>query len=224
MIANAKAAIAATGTRLGNVTFAWIQGESDAAYMTQAQYQTALDDLFTWTRAQLNLPNLPIVVGGLVPERIDAYSDAEKGVVRAHIDTPRRLLNTAYQPGPRDYTEYLELVHYSKPGRTIHGTAMYTAFERAKLNVVTSNPITPHNLAIVRLADAVKITWDAPPCRATSYNLETSTDGDAWTACPLPDGPLGLSYTMTTAAAARISARISTTNEVGKSITTKVDA
>ena len=225
MINNAKAAIAAAGARLGTVTFWWIQGESDAAYMTQAQYQTALDDLFAYVRAQLALPNMPIVVGGLVPERIDAYSAGEKGVVKAHIDTPRRLTCTAYQPGPRDYSKYGELVHYSKPGWTLHGQGMFSALQRAMLNVTTGAPIMPHNLIVKRLVDTVTVTWDAPPCRATAYNLETSTDsGATWTAQTLADGPLGLSHTITVPAATRVSARISTTNEVGTSITTKVDA
>lgn len=72
----------------------WHQGEKDAAVGTsQSAHAVQLDATLNGFRSELG--NVPIVVGGMVPEWVAA--DANRAPVQAAlIDTPNRLTNTGY--------------------------------------------------------------------------------------------------------------------------------
>jgi hypothetical protein len=92
---------------------------------------------------------------------------------------------------------------------------------RARLNAAASNPVPPQAVKINRSGSAVHISWSAPPCRVTAYNVEISTDsGATWSAVSLADGPIATYCDTTAPPTAPVWVRSSTTNPVGTSDTT----
>jgi hypothetical protein len=140
------------------------------------------------------------------------------------VDTPRRVTRTAYVYGPKDYGRYGEQIHYSFEGNAVRGKLFATeGLYRARLNVTGTgkNPIPPHGLKITRSGTTAEITWEAPPCRFTAFNLETSVNyGATWQPATL-SGLVALSHSMSGLTATDpLWARISTTNEIGTSAKT----
>ena len=214
-----KAALAATGGTL--LAMLWSQGENDRGLMTEAQYDTALDAMIAKYRTDVGVADLPVIIGSMTPEEI-ANVAGSAPIAAAHVDTPRRVIRTAYVGGPKDYGLYGEQIHYSQEGNAVRGHLFATeGLYRARLNVTGKNPIAPNSLTIARSGTTATITWNAPPCRFTAFNLETSThSGATWTAQTLT-GPIATTHALTgLTAAAPLWARISTTNETGTSAKT----
>ncbi|MGO4143812.1 sialate O-acetylesterase [Paenarthrobacter sp. YAF11_1] len=221
-VAQTKAALSATGGTL--LAVLWSQGENDRATMTQTQYAAALDYMVGKFRADVGVADLVFILGSMTPEEIAAGGpgSSTEGIALAHVDTPRRLLRTSYVWGPKDYGLYGERIHYSFEGNAVRGKIMATeGLYRARLNVTGKNPIAPHGVRIERSGTTAVVSWEAPPCRFTDFNLETSTDyGATWTPAALV-GRVALSHSLTgLTATAPLWARLSTTNETGASAKT----
>ncbi|MEV7606126.1 sialate O-acetylesterase [Paenarthrobacter sp. NPDC089322] len=217
-----KAALSATGGTL--LAALWSQGENDRATMTQTQYATALDYMIGKFRADVGVSDLPFILGSMTPEEIAAGGpgSSTEGIAFAHVDTPRRVTRTSYVWGPKDYGKYGERIHYSPEGNAVRGKIMANeGLYRARLNVTGDNPIAPHGVRIERSGTTAVVSWEAPPCRFTSFNLDTSTDyGASWVPQTL-NGPITLSHSLTgLTATAPLWARLSTTNETGESAKT----
>lgn len=92
----------AKGLDLDNevVMLKWHQGEDDKDSMTKEQYETAFLDMVSALETDISEPNLPVVVGGLMPFRVNnpqTYSGYDV------IDSALKNL-----PNLRDYTGYAD--------------------------------------------------------------------------------------------------------------------
>lgn len=228
MIKETLAAKAAAGAGARYVAMLWSQGESDAnartgmPALTQAQYAALLDDLIASTRAAIGAPELPILVGSMVPEHIRDNSPATTaGIAAAHVDTPRRVLKSAFIFGPDNMVNYNNFrVHWSQQGQRERGRMFADALYRARTNQTTVSPIAPQNIRVNRSGALVELAWDFPPCRVTAFTIEYSMDGGDWLSVALA-GPLVTNATLTLASRPGLRVRGRTTNEVGTSDNTK---
>lgn len=207
MIARAKAARTAAGAGARVVGWVWSQGEDDRVYgddgsnpMSETSYAAALDDLIAWTRTELALPSLPVLIGSMVPEQMyDAGPGTfTEGIHKALVDTPRRVFSSTFIFGPENMHKYNEFrIHWSAQGQRERGRMFAEALYRAKLNLANVRPLLPQNLRASRSLNTVRVAWDAPPARVTSYNLQYSTDsGATWVNATLT-GPLFTEATLT---------------------------
>lgn len=228
MITETLAAKAAAGAGARYVAMLWSQGESDAnartgmPALTQAQYAALLDDLIAATRAAIGAPELPVLIGSMVPEHIrDAELPATGWIAAAHVDTPRRVLKSAFIFGPDNMVNYNNFrLHWTQQGQRERGRMFADALYRAKTNQTTVSPIAPQNIRVKRSGALAEIEWDFPPCRVTAFTIEYSIDGGGWVSVALP-GPVATTATLTVAATAVLRVRGRTTNEVGTSDNTK---
>lgn len=217
LISSLTGALTATGNA-PVIGMLWSQGESDRTRMNESQYSAAAVDLFGVLRSTAGY-DFSIIVCSFTPEEINApqYSGTE-GIIRALEGLQDELYNTAYHYGPANMATYGEQIHWSPEGNRVRGRAMaLETLRRARLNVSGSSPASPINPRASRSGDQVKLTWDYPYCRVTSFKLETSPDGVTWTEQPLAR-PYATEHTLT--ASAPIRARVSTINEVGTSYAT----
>ncbi|NII42098.1 hypothetical protein E9228_002756 [Curtobacterium flaccumfaciens] len=220
MIAWTKVALAAAGSGARLIGALWSQGESDRGPMSQTQYAAKLDDLIGQARIDLGVADLPFIIGSMVPETIANNSVSTTAINLALLDTPRRVTRTSYVWGPAGMPEYGNgLIHWSPQGQAVRAREMARdGLYRARLNVAAANPVPPQALTISRSGSAVHISWAAPPCRVTAYNIELSTDsGATWTAVALADGPIATYCDTTVSATLPVWVRGSTTNPVGTS-------
>lgn len=209
----AKAAAETTGADVSLVAMLWSQGEEDR--LMGAAYEPAFDDFLTAARTDLGDTDLPVIIGSLTPETIDADSDGLL-IDLIHRDTARRVERTSYVWGPANRIEYAnDRLHYSPQGQRERGYMFATdGLYRARLNLAAGAPVQPANLTAVRDRADWVIRWDQAPSRATAYTLETSIDlGETWTAAALA-GPL-VNYHRITATSGPVMARVSTVNETG---------
>lgn len=223
MITSAKAAVAAAGSGARLIGALWSQGESDRGPLSQTQYAAKLDDLIGQARIDLGVANLPFIIGSMVPETIANNTTGTTAINLALLDTPRRVTRTAYVWGPAGMPEYGNgLIHWSPQGQAIRAREMARdGLYRARLNVAAANPVPPQGIKISRSGSAVHISWSAPPCRVTAYNIEISTDsGATWSTVTLADGPIATYCDTTAPTSAPVWVRGSTANTVGTSDTT----
>lgn len=218
MLRNAAlAAVAAAPVGSKIVAVLWSQGEEDRA-MTQSAYGTALDDMVTQLRIDLDVPALPVVIGSMTPETIAAPVSIP--VNKALLDTPRRMQQTTYAPGPAGMSKQGEVIHWSAAGQTHRGAMFEGALDKATLNRADNKPLPPLGLALSRSGDIVTVKWEPPYSRVTSYALEASVAGGAWASVTL-DGLIPTGATFTAIATSSVKIRATSTNELGTSAPTQ---
>lgn len=118
-----EAALTAAGPNARFLGIIWLQGESDALNnATQAQYAAAFDAMIAGFRSEIpGATNARVVVAGMVPEFIGGtYAQ----IFAAHADTPNRVANSAYVPGPIGLQQG-DRLHYTGAGQRILGKAMF---------------------------------------------------------------------------------------------------
>ena len=201
----------------------WHQGEANSDWSTSdgyateiADYKTRLDAMFSDLRSHLSDSDLPIAVGGMVPEYIAARTYT---VAAAHVDTPSRVVRTGYADGVTNGGGYYDLgtdlVHYQREGVTELGRRMLAARDRALLNKTDSEPVPPRTVSATLVGGTLTVMWSQPSCRYTAFVPEYSlNNGSTWT---------GITHTTiaTTATKTSLTApvmvRVKTTNNVGTS-------
>jgi hypothetical protein len=225
MISWANAAKAAAGAGAQFIGILWSQGESDRTYLTQAQYATKLDDLIAQARIDLASSILPFIIGSMTPETIWDNTGGTAEIDAALYSTPRRVQQTSYVWGPADLVEYGSgRIHWSPQGQAVRARVMARdGLYRARLNITGSNPVTPRNLAARRTSPTiVEVTWDYPPCRVTSFTVQSSTDGGTtWVTWPVLGDTAATRTAFYVDALATVLVRASTTNSVGTSDLTR---
>jgi len=223
MVADVAAARAAAGAMASEtpklVGLAWSQGENDYDMMTGTDYAAALDDMIGAFRAAVGDAALPVFVGSLVPEFIGGAA-AKQAVQDALMDTPRRLVNTAFVYGPKGMvrSDQAAMIHYATVGQTRRGRMFVDAIERARWNITSAKAVPPQNLRVIRSGTTLTAEYDPPPTRHTAITVEYSTDGGStWTAMTKVGGAIGLSASATIGASDVVEVRASSTNETNTS-------
>jgi hypothetical protein len=175
-ISQAQVALAAAGPNSRIVAALWVQGETDGDNLTTgATYQANLDTLIPYLRTQLGVPNLPFILGQMVPEYLTSGTRAQINLV--HIDTPRRNTFTGFSYGAVGQNNG-DGNHYNAPGQRLNGKAMFQAYRMALVNVTGVAPSAiPGTIALVQSGTSVTATWSRPLCRITDYPTQYSTDG-----------------------------------------------
>lgn len=168
-----------------DVRFYWHQGEADAGNTTT--YITKFTALVNDLRSRLSLPNMPVVLGGLVPEYIAANPN-RVSIRAAHVDIPSTLARSAYVdgiPNSGGSSSITDLVHYHRTASEILGSAMYKATRRAVVNKTGSVPVPVTNVQAMLAGGVLSVTWSEPLCAVTAYVVEYSTDnGSTWSVIP----------------------------------------
>lgn len=204
----------------------WAQGENDTWLLDGGEYAFALDDMVTAFREAISDPTLPVVIGSMLPEYV-ANNPKRLDVQYALMDTPRRLLNTAFVYGPVGMarTDQSPIIHFSNASSTERGRQMVEALDRARWNFASSAAIPPQNLKASRSGEVLAVTYDPPPTRHTSFAIEFSTDnGNSWLAMEKLGGEIGLSAVASVPTTDAVKIRASTTNELNTSGFVYVDA
>lgn len=139
-MALAALAAAPAGSRIMGVI--WSQGEADRGHLDTASYSAAIDDLISWFRGQLTLPNLPWILSPFTPQ-LPILGSAGTAVITAALeDTPRRVEYTAFDLNVVDDSDQGEFIHWSPDAQhrrgyaqIIHPNTLYpSAWDQALLN------------------------------------------------------------------------------------------
>lgn len=189
----------------------WHQGEANLG-TPYADYTGWLDAIITDFRTHVSHADLPVVVGGLVPEYQPSYTAPRD----SHVDTPKRVVRTGFAEGVANGGGYdTDLVHYAREGCIEMGKRMLRAYDRALLNTVDAKPFPPMTISATLIGGVLTVNWSQPNCRYTSFVPQYSTNaGSSWTT---------ITHT-TVATTANVSSvtgpalvRVATVNEVGTS-------
>lgn len=136
-IAQTLAALAAAGSNARLAAILWVQGESDAlAGATAAAYRTDLEYLIDGLRARLSAPNLPFVIGSMLPE-FTAVNATRQAIAAVHAATPTRKAFTSYVLGP-SAMQRGDDTHYSPVGMRELGKRFLAGLGAAKANAAPS--------------------------------------------------------------------------------------
>jgi hypothetical protein len=180
MISQTQAALAAAGPNSRIVAACWLQGETDGDdNVAGSVYQANLDLLITTLRSELNLPNLPFVVGQMVPDYLSTGTRAQINAV--HINTPANQLYCGFGYGPSGMNNG-DGNHYNAPGQRVVGLSMFRAYQMALVNAPYTAPVPVTGLTLVQSGTTVNMTWNRPICRITNYLTQYSLNGGVtWT-------------------------------------------
>ncbi|WP_369069997.1 sialate O-acetylesterase [Kineococcus terrestris] len=143
-ITQTRDALQAAGSNARIVCALWAQGEADGG-LTSTAYRTYLESLIDGLRDRLERPELPFVIGSMLPE----YAAVADNIHSVHRDTVTRKPYTAFVQGTEGYLLDDGLgVHYTAEGQREQGRRMVTALMAARANVspiaeVPSNPPPP---------------------------------------------------------------------------------
>lgn len=157
----------------------WHQGEADGVLTTEA-YAGHLDALIGSARADLSEPNLAVVVGQMSSDWV-AQNEGPLRVQEAHMDTPARVVRTAFAASLPNTGREGDLVHFGRAGVEHLGKSMFEALPAALANDAAVLVMPPTRLQAIKAAGIVKAYWDAPLCRATGYTIEYRIGAGAWT-------------------------------------------
>lgn len=111
------------------IGMAWMQGENDAAKEISANsYRQNLQKLISGYRKELNVPNMPFVIGQ-INSRYGDFKDGPKVVRQAMEDVANEdlkvgVVKTSTDPSWSDYPKHTDNVHYDEEGQKRLGTAM----------------------------------------------------------------------------------------------------
>ena len=156
----------------------WHQGEGNNGD-TETQYVDYQDFMINKFREDLNQPDLPFMLGELVPEGTDNFP-GRKPVNVAISKTPARLERTAFSTAERGWAKFEDETHFSRSGVEKLGKRYYRAYHVALSNTGDSRPTPPLDVTSRRVHDGVIVSWKAPLCRITEYRVEQRTDGGSW--------------------------------------------
>lgn len=188
----------ATGYTVNLKGLLWHQGEANGSSLPRnmQSYAEHLDGLINNFRVDLDAPNLPVVVGEMMPEGMrDSFAKLSLGYI--HMQTPERVQRVAFAPAPDNTMRYDDYAHFSREGAVLLGDSMYDALPRAVLNVPTGKPRAARDVAAYRVGDQVTVSWSAPMCRVTRYVVEWASVPDgSWQEVPR-EWPMNLSETFT---------------------------
>lgn len=220
-VTNALAAAAEKwpGATIYKAGMFWHQGESNATF-TAANYAARFDEIVAGMRTHMGAPNLPVVVGGMVPEWVAVTPGAEN-VQAAHIDTPKRLVRTGYAYGPANgggnvNLSTTDVIHFHREGVEELGRRMLLAWDRSLRNLNPTVPHAPLEVSATVNGSALTIKWSQPMTRYTAFIVEKQENGGSWT--PITHDTVHTTAT-TTVSALPVAVRVSTVNEYGTSHT-----
>lgn len=201
--------------------FMWSQGEADYSTRIANDYKTLFDTLVSNLKTMLGINNLITLVGSMVPDWV--VGNGNKIALQAALeDTPRRIERSAFAWGPEGLPDWQSPIHWSAQGQLARGAIFWDAYLRAKWNVATTEPMPPQKVQAKRIGPNVLVTWEHPPSAISSFKLEYKVDSGSWTEFAL-SGPVVREATLPLALTSSqiVSVRLSTTNSVGLSITTR---
>lgn len=186
LVQQTQAALTAAGPNSRIVAMLWHQGENDGGYsMSTSEYATHFDYFANYVRTSLGLPNLPIILGQLAPENI--ASGASKAAINAaHVDTPRRLLNTAFVYSPAGMLNVGDpTTHFNAAGQRVLGARYATdGIRLARANVLGVAPDTPRGMSISQSGTTMTVALDRGTSRYTDfvwqYRLVGATPWTTW--------------------------------------------
>jgi hypothetical protein len=171
-ITQVQAALTAAGPNSRVAAVLWAQGEADIN-TAATTYRTYLESLIDGLRDRLALPQLPFVIGGMVPEYVTGTNGAINGV---HAATPTRKPYTAFAQGPTGYLYTGDTfgLHYTQAGQREQGRRLVAGLAAAKANTAPANavpatpPVPPANYT--------------PPAGTADYTFASPPTG--WTTNP----------------------------------------
>lgn len=176
-VAQAQAALAAAGANARITAILWIQGETDGDNgISGSAYQTDLDALITGARTDLGVPNLPFVMGQMVPEYLATGTRAAINTI--HLATPSRVTGVRVAPGVIANNNN-DGNHYNAIAQRILGRGMFDAYQRILTGAADPTPPSvpgqTTGLATSSVgATALTLTW-AATTGAASYNVQQKT-------------------------------------------------
>lgn len=197
----------------------WNQGEGNPG-TDEATYASRFDAIVADLRSHLSDPDMPVVVGGMVPEWVTAESPDLDAVLAAHIDTPNRLVRAGYAIPPANSGGNANLdpedrVHFHRAGLEELARRMLAAWDRALRNTETSIPHPPAVVSATVNNTLLTVEWSQPMCRYESFTPEFSDDdGDTWD--EITHTSVDTTATATVSSAP-ILVRVATTNAAGTS-------
>ena len=184
MISLSQGALAAAGPHARIVAFLWGQGESDAVVRASAaDYQTAFDGLVSKMRTDLNSPDLPVVVGQMLPDMLPRIYQTRTEINRVQATVGSRLPRAAFAPGPFGYARS-DGLHYTAAGQRLLARSMFDAYRRIVDRVpdpaLPSAPVAPTDVTMSASSGATyTVSW-SPVDGAGSYYIDhaTSSNGE----------------------------------------------
>jgi hypothetical protein len=130
---------AAPNSRLAAII--WVQGESDilVTEMPAETYRVYLEQLIDGMRERLDAPEVPFIIGSMVPEYI-ASGPLPAAIDKVHEETPTRKAFTTYVAGPRGM-HLDDGLHYTADGQREFGKRMVDAVADATTNDEPANKV-----------------------------------------------------------------------------------
>ena len=175
MLSLTQGAVAAAGPHARVVAVLWIQGETDAvSRVSAADYQSAFDALVGKLRTDLNSPNLPLVVGQMLPDMLPRIYQTRTEINRVHATVGSRLPNAAFAPGPFGYVG--DVFHYTAAGQRILAGSMFDAYRRIVAGVadpaLPNAPARPTGVTVSPSTGATyTVSW-SPVAGAGGYYID----------------------------------------------------
>ncbi|KAF0258776.1 putative 9-O-acetyl-N-acetylneuraminic acid deacetylase precursor [Clavibacter michiganensis subsp. michiganensis] len=196
-IAQTKAALLAAGANVRLVAAIWMQGETDEV-TPAATYQTYLLSLIDGFRSRLNAPQLPFLIGGMVPEGLVGNS-GRAAIDGVHRAIPSLRPYTSFSAGPTG--KFIDSgLHYSAAGQEDLGASIYAGLATAQANIPNPPAQVTGLAAGTPGSKSVSLTWAAAD-RASSYLVEYKRNVDStWTT--------GADTTATAASVSGLSAQV----------------
>lgn len=193
----------------------WHQGEANLSSSGSAfsDYNGWFDAIVSDLRTHVSDADMPVVLGGLVPE----YSPSSPHPRSSHVDTPSRVVRTGFAEGVSNGSGYNDITHYTRQGSAELANRMVAAYDRALVNTADSGPLPPLTVQATLVSGVLTITWAQPLCRYTGFTVEYSTNaGSTWTSITKTD----VSATATASGVTGpVLVRVATINNVGTSAT-----
>lgn len=178
-IAQTKAALAAAGpgSRIAGVL--WVQGETDGDNNTSGpNYQADFDALIDGLRTTFALPNLPFVVGQMVPDYL--ATGTRTAIDAVHAATPTRKAHTAFAHG-LPMSNNADGNHYDAPGQRFLARSMAQAARALSTGVAVTAPGAPTGLvAGSPTSNSVALRWDPQPDSIGYVIQRRPAGGGSW--------------------------------------------
>ena len=108
----------------------WHQGEGNSG-TSPSTYADRLDALIADYRADLDAPDLPVVVGQMCPEGIAASGAGREAIDAVHRATPSRVPHTGFAPATRDGHLPGDTTHFDSTGTAYLGDTYLTGYLQA---------------------------------------------------------------------------------------------
>lgn len=217
-VSQLRDALANAGPNARLAGIVWSQGEQDVVSMTQTQYAAKLDLLITSLRTEFADPNLPVIIGPMVPSWYTGTPSREV-IEAAKRDTPSRLPRVGFVEGITG-SQYVQpdLIHFNAKGNRLLGALLADGFfNQALTNQTGVTPVAPTSVTLTQSGTSVTASWSQPRSRATDYLIEYKVGAGAWTTFT-HTASITRSATLTgLTLGATLNVRVSTVNEVGTS-------